>query len=108
VTALDDAPVLAAPGRTAEVVLAEKAVLASMIASRAVAEEALDLLGPDDCMGEPEHWRGTSSPPPRSGSRSPSWSSTTRRGPRSPTSGRGCAARPAPSPPSSRSSTTCS
>lgn len=54
-TALDDAPVFAAPGRTAEVVLAEKAVLASMIASRPVAEEALDLLGPDDCMGEPEH-----------------------------------------------------
>jgi replicative DNA helicase len=54
-TALDDSPAVAAPGRTDDVVLAEKAVLASMIASRAIAEEALDMLGPDDCFAEPLH-----------------------------------------------------
>lgn len=54
-TALDDAPLPAAPGRTAEVILAEKAVLASMLASRHVAEELLDRLGPEDAFGVPEH-----------------------------------------------------
>lgn len=54
-TALDDAPAVAAPGRTHDVVRAEKAVLASMISSRRTAEEALDMLGPEDCMGEPLH-----------------------------------------------------
>jgi replicative DNA helicase len=55
VTAIDDAPVTAAPGRTAEVVRAEKAVLGSMIASARAAEELLDRLGPDDAFGEPHH-----------------------------------------------------
>ena len=54
-TALDDAPVTAAPGRTPEVALAEKALLGSMISFRAVAEEGLDKLGPGDAFGEPLH-----------------------------------------------------
>lgn len=55
-TALDEAPAIAAPGRTADVVIAEKAVLASAIASRAAAEELLDTLGLDDsCFAEPGH-----------------------------------------------------
>jgi replicative DNA helicase len=55
-TALDDeAPPATAPGRTDDVVTAEREVLASMIASRPAAEEALDLLGPDDTFGEPLH-----------------------------------------------------
>lgn len=54
-TALDDAPVTAPPGRTDDVTLAEKAVLASMIASRSAAEELLDLLGPEDAFSESAH-----------------------------------------------------
>jgi len=54
-TALDDAPVITAPGRTDDVIRAEKAVLASMIASRQAAEELLDVLGEDDCFGGAEH-----------------------------------------------------
>lgn len=48
-TTLDDAPVTADPSRTDDVLFAEKAVLASMIASRAAAEELLDLLA-EDCF----------------------------------------------------------
>jgi replicative DNA helicase len=54
-TALDDAPVTSPPGRTDDVILAEKAVLAAMIASRTAAEDLLDLLGPEDCFGEGMH-----------------------------------------------------
>ena len=51
----DDTPVIAAPGRTDDVLLAEKAVLASMIASRMAAEELLDMLGPDDSFADSTH-----------------------------------------------------
>lgn len=54
-TDFDDAPVTAAPGRTDDVLLAEKAVLASMIASRPAAEELLDVLGKDDCFSDGTH-----------------------------------------------------
>lgn len=54
-TALDDPPAVAGPGRTDDVLLAEKAVLASMIASRAAAEELLDLLPAEDCFGDGTH-----------------------------------------------------
>lgn len=54
-TALDEAPVMAGPGRTDDVALAEKELLASMIASRRAAEDALDMLGPDDPFGDNIH-----------------------------------------------------
>jgi replicative DNA helicase len=55
VTALDEAPVMAGPGRTDDVALAEKELLASMIASRQAAEDALDMFGPDDPFGDNIH-----------------------------------------------------
>jgi replicative DNA helicase len=55
VTALDDGPEILAPGATDDVILAEKAVLASMIASRPAAEELIDLLGPEDCFAGGAH-----------------------------------------------------
>lgn len=54
-TALDDTPVTAVPGRTDDVILAEKAVLASMIGFRDAAEELLDLLGPEDSFADGTH-----------------------------------------------------
>jgi replicative DNA helicase len=54
-TELDEAPVTAEPGRTDDVILAEKAVLASMIAFRPAAEELADALGPDDCFSDGTH-----------------------------------------------------
>jgi replicative DNA helicase len=55
VTALDEAPVIAPPGRTDDILLAEKAVVASMIAYRHAAEELLDLLGAEDCLTDSTH-----------------------------------------------------
>jgi replicative DNA helicase len=43
------------PGRTPDVVYAEKAVLGSMIASRKAAEAVLEILTAEDCFGVAEH-----------------------------------------------------
>ncbi len=43
------------PGRTADVELAERAVLGSMIASQNAAERVLELLDRDDCFASAEH-----------------------------------------------------
>lgn len=50
-----DGSLMAAPGRTDDVILAEKAVLASMIAYRDAAEELLELLGGEDCLSDGIH-----------------------------------------------------
>lgn len=54
-TTLEESPVMAAPGRTDDVAAAEREVLASMIASRQAAENALDLFGLDDPFGDNLH-----------------------------------------------------
>lgn len=54
-TALDEAPVIAVPGRTDDVILAEKSVLASMISFRDAAEQVLEILDRDDCFADPVH-----------------------------------------------------
>lgn len=54
-TAMTEAPEAAAPGRTDDVLLAEKSVLASMICSRAAAEEMTDMLGGEDCFADSTH-----------------------------------------------------
>lgn len=54
-TALDEAPVLAPPGRTDDVVLAERTVLASMITFRDAAERVLEILDRDDCFADQVH-----------------------------------------------------
>jgi replicative DNA helicase len=51
----EESPAQAPAGRTDDVVLAEKAVIASMIASRHAAEEALDLLGGEECLADGAH-----------------------------------------------------
>jgi replicative DNA helicase len=54
-TALAETPVIAPPGRTDDVLLAERAVIASMIAYKHAAEELLDLLGAEDCLTDGTH-----------------------------------------------------
>jgi replicative DNA helicase len=55
VTILDDPEEILAPGRTADVELAERAVLGAMIASRAAAERVLEVLDRDDCFATAQH-----------------------------------------------------
>lgn len=54
-TALDDAPRVLDPGRTGDVLHAERAVLGSAIAYRDAAERVLEVLDRDDCFGEGVH-----------------------------------------------------
>jgi replicative DNA helicase len=55
VTDLADLDEILSPGRTADVELAERAVLGSMIASREAAERVFEVLDRDDCFGAAEH-----------------------------------------------------
>ena len=55
VTAVDDEPVTAPPGRTDDVPSLRRRVLGSMIASRRAAEDLLDILGGEDCFGGAMH-----------------------------------------------------
>jgi replicative DNA helicase len=55
VTILDDEPEVLAPGRTDDVVFAERCVIGSMLASRAAAERVLEVLDRDDCFAETAH-----------------------------------------------------
>jgi len=52
---LDDAPEALEPGRTDDVLFAERAVLGSMIASRTAAERVLEVIQRDDCFAEGTH-----------------------------------------------------
>jgi len=52
---LDDAPEALAPGRTDDVVFAERCVIGSMLASRNAAERVLEVLDRDDCFAETAH-----------------------------------------------------
>ena len=54
-TDLDDAPAELAPGRTDDVLYAERSVLGSMIASRTAAERVLEVIARDDCFAEGIH-----------------------------------------------------
>ena len=54
-TMLDDAPETLEPGRTDDVLFAERAVLGSMIASRTAAERLLEVVSRDDCFSEGIH-----------------------------------------------------
>lgn len=54
-TAMTEAPEIPDPGCTDEVIFAERAVLASMIASRAAAEELTAMLGTEDCFAGGNH-----------------------------------------------------
>jgi len=55
VTALDDAPEILQPGRTDDVLFAERCVLGSMLASRDAAENLLEVLDRDDCFSDNAH-----------------------------------------------------
>jgi len=56
VTALDeDLTMPLAPGRTDDVLYAERAVIASMLASQTAAERVLEMLDRDDCFAETTH-----------------------------------------------------
>src|ERR1700734_3940470 len=54
-TGPDDAPRILEPGRTGDVLHAERAVLGSMIAYRDAAERVLEVLDRDDCFSEGIH-----------------------------------------------------
>jgi replicative DNA helicase len=55
VTDLDDRDEILEPGRTDDVLFAERAVLGSMIASRTAAERVLEVIRRDDCFSEGTH-----------------------------------------------------
>jgi replicative DNA helicase len=55
VTMLDDAPEALEPGRTDDVLFAERVVLGSAIASRTAAERVLEVLTRDDCFAAGTH-----------------------------------------------------
>lgn len=54
-TALDDFPEILEPGRTDDVIYAEKAVLGSMLAYQTAAERVLEVLERDDCFSVTAH-----------------------------------------------------
>jgi replicative DNA helicase len=55
VTDLDEAPADLAPGRTGDVLFAERAVIGSMLVSRTAAERVLEVIDRDDCFTETAH-----------------------------------------------------